>query len=235
MQAQRRRRVRRTTSVLESEEAERKRRWGHFLSTRATQAPAAARDPAAQQAAALQQLSVWLQEHREEPNALTEERCTQVRTCSCPSDAAPSARLSINLAGISAVCESFVHFKAGPAPHVQLRMLVQAGVPAALRRDVWSLFLGLPVRSRGGLYGVLLRTCFGDAAADALAPEDLSQPPSPKATSPRAAGASSPAGARREPFRAADEVRQGSALQTRKRHGTADKPRACRPRRFSHL
>lgn len=80
VQALQQRRIRRTASILESEETERKRRWGHFLSTRAHTLNDTL-DPAAQQAAALQQLSVWLQEHREEPNVLTEERCAQVMRC----------------------------------------------------------------------------------------------------------------------------------------------------------
>ena len=91
---------------------------------------------------------------------------------------------------------------------MQLRMLVQAGVPAALRREVWSLFLDLPPRGKGGVYSHLLCICFGQASVDALGIAHLTPPPSPKTgSSPRSAGASSPRAADRGDLQPADEVR----------------------------
>ena len=66
--------------VLEREEAERKRRWDHFLVTKVPSAVVgAAASDALQRQAALQELSTWLHETRAAPHGVLAERCTQLQ------------------------------------------------------------------------------------------------------------------------------------------------------------
>ena len=54
---------------------------------------------------------------------------------------------------------------------MQLKRLVQSGIPAHLRGNIWQRFLDVPTRchSRSGLYCKLVRHSLGEEAAEFLA------------------------------------------------------------------